>query len=135
VEGGGAGSNAEVLAGAWRAYAGGDVEALASLMWPDATWRDDTRERRGKVYVCRDGAAIRGWLRKIRSTDGWNLEGGGPVEVIEPAANKVILRLRWREGGKTRDLHQLYVLRDGRVHAIRDYWSRGAAMEAASGGA
>jgi ketosteroid isomerase-like protein len=47
----------------------------------------------------------------------------------------VILRLRWREGGKTRDLHQLYVLRDGRVQAIRDYWSRAAAMEAAAGGA
>jgi hypothetical protein len=52
------GSNAEVLAGAWRAYAGGDVEALVSLMCPDATSRDDTRERRGKVCVCRDGAAI-----------------------------------------------------------------------------
>lgn len=129
------GSNAEVLAGAWRAYAGGDVERLAGLMWPDATWRDDTRERRGKLYVCRDGAAIRRWLQKIRSIDGWNLEGGGPVEVIEPAEDKVILRLRWREGSKTRDLHQLYGLRDGRVQAIRDYWSRAAAMGAASGGA
>jgi ketosteroid isomerase-like protein len=129
------GSNAEVLAGAWRAYAGGDVEALVSLMCPDATSRDDTRERRGKVCVCRDGAAIRRWLQRIRRIDGWNLEGGGPVEVIEPAEDKVIFRLRWREGGKTRDLHQLYVLRDGRVQAIRDYWSRAAAMEAAAGGA
>jgi hypothetical protein len=74
-------------------------------------------------------------MQRIRRIDGLNVEGGGPVEVIEPAGDKVILRLRWREGGKKRDLHQLYVLRDGRVQAIRDDWSRATAMQAASGGA
>jgi hypothetical protein len=99
-------------------------------MHPDATWRDDTRVRRGKVYVCRDGAAIRTWLRRIPAIEGWTVEDGGPSEVLEPAENRVILRLRWREGGKRRDLHQLYLIRDGKVEAIRDCWSRDAAMEA-----
>jgi hypothetical protein len=35
------------------------------------------------------------------------------------------VRLRWRGGGKAS------LLRDGKVEAIRDYWSRDAAMEAA----
>jgi hypothetical protein len=131
-EGGGVEANIEALVEAWRSYAEGDVGSLAALIHPDATWRDDTRVRRGKVYVCHDGAAIRTWLRRIRASEGWNLEGGGPSEVLEPAENRVILRLRWREGGKTRDLHQLYLMRDGKVEAIRDSWSRGAAMEAAA---
>ena len=127
-------SNAELLVSAWRAYAEGDIEPLAGRIDPSATWVDDTRVRGDGVYRCRDGAAARRRLSRIRATEGWNLEGNAPTEAIEVAPDKVILRLRWQEGPALMDLHQLYVMREGRNVAINDYWSRDAALAAARQG-
>jgi hypothetical protein len=124
-------SNAELLVSAWRAYAAGEIEPLAGRFDSAATWVDDTRVRGSEVYRCRDGAVARRWLARIRATEGWNLEGNAPIEAIEVGPDKVILRLRWQEGPLLMDLHQLYVMREGRIVAINDYWSRDAALAAA----
>jgi ketosteroid isomerase-like protein len=126
-------SNAELLVSAWRAYAAGDIEALAGRIDPSATWVDDTRVRGDRVCRCRDGARARRRLAGIRATEGWNLEGDAPIEAIEVGRDKVILRLRWQEGPVLMDLHQLYVMRDGRILATNDFWCRDAALADATG--
>jgi ketosteroid isomerase-like protein len=124
-------SNAELLTSAWRAYAAGDVERLAGLVEPDAVWIGRSRGHRERVYACRDGDEVRDRLREIRSTPGWNLTGDEPSDAIAVGPGKVILRLRWQEDAGATELHQLYVLRERRIVAIADYWSRDDALAVA----
>jgi hypothetical protein len=67
-------SNAELPVSAWRAYARDDIEPLADRIDASATWVDDTRVRGDALYRCRDGAAARRWLARIRASEGWILD-------------------------------------------------------------
>ena len=111
---------------AFDAAGGGDADALPPLCAPNVVWRG--HEARRPAY-CLGRDDLRAWLRRVRAVIGAERFTASEV-ARSPAADQVVLRLRWRFPDHVDESFQRVVLRGERIVLIQDYMEREKALAA-----
>ncbi len=125
--------NVEVLRRGFEAFARGDIEALLNLTDPDVDWQPGIAPILG-VDAMRGRDALRRFLTQDLF-EGFDEFRAEPLS-FEDLGDTVMVLSRYIGRGESSGLEldqtfaTIYTFRDGRIAAMRDYWTRQEALEA-----
>jgi len=125
--------NVEIVRRGYEAFARGDIEGLLDLIDSDAQWAPAIGPMLG-VDVVRGKDALRRFFTEDLF-EGFDEFTADPLS-FEDFGDKVLVQPRYTGRGKSSGLEidhtfaTIFTVRDGKVAAMRDYWTKSEALEA-----